>query len=326
MAAELERIRRLLDSATDYAIVVLDLRGQVTGWNEGARAILGYRDSEILGRSGELFFPAEDRERGAFVRELCGAMEEGRALNERWHIRRDGSRFWASGSMMPLWDANGKPVGFLNVLRDDTRRRAEEERRALLLAEMGHRMKNVLSTVQSVALQTLHDADVPAAVREALGDRLVALARSHDLLVRGGWEGAPLEEVIRRALLPYNGPNRLDMDGTPVWLAADIVEMLHLALHELATNAAKHGALSVPEGRVELRWALQRNRNSQPMVEIFWREHGGPPVLPPKRRGFGSRLLEQGLEQKFGGKVRLAFRPAGLRCHICLPATAAPAE
>jgi PAS domain S-box-containing protein len=322
LKAEVKQLRQVVESATDYAIITLNLSGEVTGCNEGARQILGYSDSEILGRSGDVLFPAEDREKEVFLKEMCRAMEEGRAINERWHLRRDGSRFWASGSMMPLQDEEGHPVGFLNVLRDNTEARAQEERRALLMAEMGHRMKNLLATVQAVASQTLRDGKVPEAVQETLRSRLVALAGSHDLLTRGRWEGAPLAEILHRTLAPYSGSGHVQMDGMPVWLAADIVEMLNLAFHELATNAAKYGALSTPLGHVDIRWTLKRKGKSDRWVEILWRERGGPPVVPPERQGFGSRLLEQGLAQKSGGTVKLNFRREGLECHICIPAQA----
>ncbi|MFC7738595.1 HWE histidine kinase domain-containing protein [Roseomonas sp. GCM10028921] len=319
LRAEAERLRRVMDSATDHAIIPLNLEGRITGWNEGARAILGYGDAEILGRSGEVFFPAEDRDRGVFVRELCLALENGRAPNERWHLRRDGSRFWASGAMMPLLDEDGQPAGFLNIMRDNTEARAEEERRALLLAEMGHRVKNALATAQAVALQTLHRAGVPPGVQTAFTDRLICLARSHDLLLRGGWEGAALADVVERALSPYVDAARARLGGPPVRLPAHTVEILGLAFHELATNAAKYGALSVAEGRVEVEWSLRRGRSGTRLVEIGWRESGGPPVAPPADRGFGSRLLERGLTHDFGGTVKLDFRPEGLECRICLP-------
>jgi PAS domain S-box-containing protein len=319
LRADAGRLRRLLDSATEYAIVTLNLEGLITGWNEGARAILGYGDAEILGRSGEVFFPAEDRARGVFVQELCRALEEGHAPNERWHLRRDGSRFWASGAMMPLLDGDGQPEGFLNILRDNSEVRAGEERRALLLAEMGHRVKNSLAAVQAVALQTLHRAGVPPDVQAAFTDRLIALARSHDLLMRGGWDGAPLAEVVERALSAYGGPGRAQLGGPPVRLPANAVEMLGLAFHELATNAAKYGALSVPAGQLDVRWSLRRARSGTRLVAIAWRERGGPPVVPPTSRGFGSRLLERGLTHDFGGTVKLDFRPEGLECHISLP-------
>ncbi len=319
LKAAADQARKTLNSATEYAIVTLDLDGRITGWNEGARAILGYRDAEILGRSGGIFFPAEDRASGAFATELHQAMELGRSPNERWHVRRDGSRFWASGMMMPLLDEDGRPSGFVNVLRDNTATRTEEERRALLLAEMNHRIKNVLATVQAVATQTLRRAGVPEIVQEALANRLLALARSHDMQTRGGSEGTSLAEIVERALSPYGAPGRTRVDGPPLRLAADAVGMLNLAFHELATNAAKHGALSMPEGCVEVCWTLRQAASGTRLVEIVWREDGGPHVAPPRRQGFGSRLLEHGLTQKFGGTVKLSFHPEGLECRICLP-------
>ena len=319
LRAEAEGARRLLDSATDHAIVTMNLGGRVTRWNTGARVILGYADAEILGRSGDVFFPAEDRARGVFLDELCRALDDGHAQNERWHLRRDGSRFWASGTMMPLLDREGNAEGFLNVFRDNTATRAEDERRKLLLAEMGYRVKNTLATVQAVAGQTLRRAGVPREVQETFGARLVALARSHDLLIRSDWEGAPLAEVVERALLPYGSSDRVKPSGPPVHLPASVVEMLGLAFHELATNAAKYGALSVPDGEIEVRWSLLPAKCGPEHVEIVWVERGGPPVTVPANRGFGSRLLEQGLSQNSGGAAKLVFRPEGLECRICLP-------
>lgn len=165
LRAENERLRWLLDSTAEHAVITLSLDGRIIGWNEGARAILGYDAAEVIGRSGAIVFPAEERARGAFVGELARALGEGRAPNERWHLRRDGSRFWASGFMMPLRDGEGQPVGFLNILRDNTEMQAEEERCALMLSEMSHWVKNALATVQAVALGTLRQAEVPIEVR-----------------------------------------------------------------------------------------------------------------------------------------------------------------
>ncbi|MFC0407763.1 sensor histidine kinase [Roseomonas elaeocarpi] len=322
LRAEVEQLRHLLNSATDYAVITMNLGGRITGWNAGARVILDYAEAEILGRSGEVFFPPQERADGVFVGELCRAMEEGRAVNERWHLRRDGSRFWASGSMMPLRDGDGRVKGFLNVFRDNTAAQAEAERRALLLAEMGHRVKNTLATVQAVAAQTLRQSGVPAEVQQAFSARLLALARSHELLTRGDGEGARLAEVVERALLPYGGSDRAALSGPSVRLPANAVEMFGLAFHELATNAAKYGALSVPEGRVEVRWSLREARSGGWLVDVTWREHDGPAVAPPQRQGFGSRLLEHGLVRDLGGTVKLDFRPEGLECSICLPVAA----
>jgi len=322
LRAEAERTRLLLDSATAYAVITLSLSGRVTSWNAGARAILGYGDADILGRSGEVLFPAEDRAGGVFVNELRRAMEQGCAVNERWHLRRDGSRFWASGSMTPLRDGDGRAEGYLNVFRDNTARRAEEERQALLFAEMGHRLRNTLATVQAVAAQTFRTAEVPRDLRESFAARLLALAQSHNLLIRGDWEGASLAELVERTLAPYGGFERAKISGPSVQLPAGSVEMLCLAFHELATNAAKHGALSVPEGEVEVRWSLRQTEGRAASVEIAWLEKNGPPVIPPANRGFGSRLLEHGLVHSFGGTVQLEFPATGTECHICLPIAA----
>ncbi|MCR0984291.1 HWE histidine kinase domain-containing protein [Roseomonas populi] len=319
LRGQLERLRRLLDSARNYAIIPLDLEGQVAGWNEGARAILGYEEGEILGHSGEVFFPAEDLAQGAFVQELCQALESGCAPNERWHLRRDGSRFWASGAMMPVAGEDGQPEGFLNIMRDNTAVQAAEERRALRMAEMSHRIRNTLANAKAIAEQTLQRAGVPRDVRMVLAGRLAALSRAHEMLLRGAEEGAPLSEVLARALSPYGGSGRARLEGPPVQLPADAVEMLGLAFHELATNAAKHGSLTAEEGRIEVLWCVRKGGSGLRIVEITWRERGGPPVAPPEGRGFGSRLLERGLTHDFGGTVSLNFAPEGLECHISLP-------
>ena len=320
---ELEQARRILGSATEYAIFTLDPEGRISSWNAGARNVLGYVEAEILGRSGNIFFTPEDRAEGAFTGELCRALDEGRATNERWHLRKDGTRFWASGVMLPLLDDEGRPHGFLNILRDGTERRAEAERRALVEAELAHRVKNTLALAHAVAVQTSRYAETPEAFQQAFGSRLKALARSHEMLAQGGWDGAPLRKVIERALEPYEGmPGRIVLDGLPFRLASAAVVSLSLAFHELATNAAKHGALSVPEGRVEVTWMRRRAESGKHVLEILWREGGGPQVSRPKRRGFGSRLLEQSLRHEFGCTITLSFAPEGLECRICLPLTA----
>jgi PAS domain S-box-containing protein len=316
-----EQSRQILGSATEYAVLALDPEGRISSWNVGARNIFGYAEAEVLGHSGEIFFVPEDRAEGAFVAELCRALDEGRATNERWHLRKDGSRFWASGLMMPLVD-DGRPHGFLNILRDGTERQAEVERRALVQAELAHRVKNALALAHAVAVQTSRHTDTPEAFQAAFGTRLRALARSHDMVAQGGWDGAPLREVIECALEPYKGPlGRTSVNGLPLRLESAAVVKLGLALHELASNAAKYGALSVPEGGVEVTWSMHRPPSGKRVLDINWREHGGPMVTPPKRQGFGSRLLEKSLRHEFGCTVTLSFAPTGLECRICLPLT-----
>ena len=314
------RAQQVLRSAVDYAIITMDSQGHIIGWNPGAQTITGYSEAEVLGRSGDLVFTAEDRSVGRFMLELCRALEHGRATNERWHVRRDGTRFWASGLMMPLLDASGQPDGFLNILRDRTEVQVQAERRELLMAEMNHRVKNTFAMVQSIAAQTgRHSVDI-ASFQADFASRLAALARSHDLLINGRWEDAPLRELVEGALGTHSGQQagRVTVNGPSVLLAANLVVTLTLAFHELATNAMKYGALSVPEGSVSVSWRMKSPTNGCRKIELLWQERGGPLVHLPDHQGFGSHLLERGLKQ-FGGTLRRDFQPSGLECHICVP-------
>ena len=318
------RTLQVLHSAVDYAIITLDRQGGITGWNTGAQRVLGYSEAEVVGRCGDILFTAEDRQEGRFTLELCRAIETGRADNERWHVRRDGSRFWASGLMMPLLDADGRPDGFLNILRDRSELQAEAERRELMMAEMNHRVKNTFAMVQAVAAQSCRHAHSLADFQEVFASRLTALAHSHDMLIKGGWEDAPLRGIIEGALSTYcNEPGRLMLEGPPVLLAANLVVVLTLAFHELATNAAKHGALSTPTGTVQVSWLTKPNAKKRRQVELLWRERGGPLVHQPEHKGFGSYLLGRGLSF-LGASLRVEFQPAGLECHLCFPLGIAP--
>ncbi|MDO9713308.1 sensor histidine kinase [Paracraurococcus lichenis] len=326
--AESEDLHRLIvESAEEYAIFTTDLDGVVTTWNAGAERILGYAAAEILGRSAEVVFTPEDRAAGCLAEEMRSALTKGCGDDERWHLRKGGTRFWASGLTMPLRDRAGAVRGFLKILRDRTERRRAEERRALLVAELNHRVKNTLATVQSLAQQTLKSEPEPRAFAATFQGRLRALARAHDLLTREEWAGATLADVARAALAPWldgkGGGGRLGLDGPELMLAPRQALGLSMALHELATNAAKHGALSEPGGRVSLAW-----RRAGPAATVEWTEEGGPPVRPPERRGFGSRLLGRALAAELGGSVELDFAPGGVRCAVRLPLVAdtAPAS
>jgi len=313
------RAQQVLLSAIDYAIITMDSEGRITGWNPGAQAIIGYTEAEAVGRPGDIVFTPEDREAGRFILELCRALEHGRADNDRWHIRRDGTRFWASGLMMPLLGTTGQPDGFLSIMRDRSETRVQAEHRELIMAEMNHRVKNTFAMVQAIAGQTSrHTADL-ADFQAAFSERLAALAHSHDLLIQGDWEEAPLRALVEAALGAYRGQaGPVTIDGPPVLLAANMVVTLTLAFHELATNAIKHGALSVPSGSIGVSWRMTPAARQGRQVELLWQERGGPAVRPPDQKGFGSHLLERGLKQ-FGVSLRLDFQPGGLECHLVLP-------
>jgi PAS domain S-box-containing protein len=324
LAESEERYRLMVESAEEYAIFATDLDGVITSWNAGAERILGHAAEEILGRSAEVVFTPEDRAAGRLAEEMRLALGEGCGDDERWHLRKDGSRFWASGLTMPLRDRTGAVRGYLKILRDRSERRRAEERRALLIGELNHRVKNTLATVQSLARQTLRAAPDPADFVAAFQGRLKALARAHDLLTRESWEGVTLRDVVQAALAPWlEGveAGRIRIEGPSVRLAPQQALGLSMALHELATNAIKHGALSTPGGRVSLTW-----RCDDAEATMDWVEAGGPSVRPPMRLGFGSRLLGRPLATELNGAVELSFAPAGVRCAIRLPLTASAAS
>ena len=198
----------------------------------------------------------------------------------------------------------------LLVLEVEHRRRIERQQN-LLLDELNHRVKNTLATVQAIATQTLKGADAPA--RDAFIARLFALSGQHDLLTLGNWEGASLEGVVRRALRAWRSETRerFSIEGVAVHLTPKRALALGMAFHELATNAARHGALSRPEGQVRVSWKVENDGAS---LRLTWAETGGPPLTTPGPRGFGLRLVEQGLAREVNGAVAIAFPPQGLVC------------
>ena len=245
----------------------------------------------------------EDRAAGVPDRELQKARKDGRAVNERWHLRKDGSRFWSSGVMMRI--ERGDDSGYLNIFRDRTEQRRAQEHQALLIKELNHRVKNTLATVQSLAAQSLQAQD--AGGWKSFEARLLALSHAHDLLTHTNWEGAPLRDLLTQELEPYRsgGGARLRADGPDIILEPKVAIMLTMAIHELATNAAKYGALSKAGGEVWVSWRLEPGSPS--LLKLDWTETGGPPVTPRVRKGFGSRLIERGLALELDGRARLEF-------------------
>jgi two-component sensor histidine kinase len=195
----------------------------------------------------------------------------------------------------------------------------------MLINELNHRVKNTLASVQSIARQTLSAGRPAPETIEIFTDRLVALSAAHDVLTRENWEGADLREIASGALRPFevHGDGRLVVRGPDVRLSARAVVALAMALHELATNAVKYGALSTDAGEVRLAWDVAR-AGAGGRLELEWRERHGPPVQAPRVRGFGSRLLTQGLPAELDGVAELEFAPEGVTCRISAPLEVTP--
>jgi PAS domain S-box-containing protein len=289
--------------------------------NEAICAITGYSREELLqSRLFRYTHPDDaDPDREGFRKQVGGELDF-YSIEKRF-IRKDGRIIWLSVRSSPVRDADNRLVYVVRVVQDITERKAAEQRQKLLMDELNHRVKNTLATVQSLASQTARSAHTPAAFREGFEGRLIALSKAHDQLTMHHWESADLRELLSGSLAPYAGvgSERVVLRGEDVVLRPRAVLTLAMAVHELTTNAAKYGALSVPGGRIEIHWRPVRGDNDRLLLRIDWIEQGGPSVAQPKQRGFGSKLIEGSIAAELGGTARLVFEPQGLHCEILIP-------
>lgn len=220
----------------------------------------------------------------------------------------------------PVIGPDGEVEAIAGSTRDITEREQHEQHMRLLINELNHRVKNTLAVVQSMTHQTLRDSQTPAAAQEKIESRLLALSEAHDILTRKNWQGADVKEIVRAATAPCDvgSRERFEAQGPAVELDPRRAVALAMALHELCTNAVKYGALSVPTGRVHIQWQLEGQEDAARLT-LDWHEIGGPEVRAPERKGFGTRMIEQGLRHDLGGESRLVFDPGGVTCHIVMP-------
>jgi two-component sensor histidine kinase len=285
-------------------------------YDENAQHLYGLTEARFLhdDEGVKAKFHPDDMERmWARVAKALDPDGDGRYDVEYRVKQIDGSWRWLSAWGLVEFEGKGadrKPVAIAGASRDLNDLKRAEEFQRLLVNELNHRVKNTLATVQSLVVQTLRNTDDIASARKAIDARITSLAATHDLLTSRSWSGADVVEVVERAIAPFaagqfvtNGPS---LDLSPKQALA-----LSLALHELATNAAKYGALSTLEGRVALRWVAENGK-----LQLHWRESGGPKVVPPSRRGFGSRLLEGGLFRDLDGDTNLDFAADGVCCSV----------
>jgi PAS domain S-box-containing protein len=442
-----ELFELVVESSTDFAIFTMDRNGATTSWNVGAERLFGYTEVEMLGFSADVIFTPEDRAAGAPAKERSEARADGRAADERWHQRKNGCRFWASGLMMPL---GGGDVGFVKITRDRTeqhqagerlreneqrfrllatsipqlvfltrpdgdrtwpspqwiaftglsfdaslglgwleaihpddrdatqsawhearskgeyyiehrvRREADgkylwhqtrakplegesaassdwvgtmtdiddlrdlQSRQHVLMAELQHRTRNLLSVVQSIANQTIRSSSSLEAFGTQFGSRLRALSRVQSLLARVEDQVIDLHALVTAELAAHSEgdahSSKIKVGGPTVALPPTAAQALGLAIHELATNAVKYGALAQPTGKLEVTWELKA-RKPTAEVALQWRESGVsmPAVGPPRRKGYGSELIERALPYQLSAKTQLEFGSDGVRCAIVVP-------
>jgi len=232
----------------------------------------------------------------------------------------DGNIRWIEARSFVSYSRNGRPQRVIGITIDVTERKRAEDHQRMLVAELDHRVKNVLATVSAVAAHTMEASSSMDHFVAALDGRIRSMASTHELLSGRRWEGVPLTELLRRELAPYSSKNNTEFDGPEVLLNADAGQTIAFALHELATNAAKHGALSRRGGRVSVGWYQSSNGHAPSRLAIEWRETGGPPVETPKRSGYGTRVITELVPYELGGIADLAYPLEGVRCRLDIPA------
>src|SRR5262245_17989277 len=311
-----QRLVSIVESSED-AIISRNLNGIIQSWNGGAKRIFGYTADEVIGKSVLRLIP-EDRQHEEL--RILERIRRGEHVSHHETVRRhkDGSFIDVSLTVSPLRDETGMIVGASKIARDiSARKRAEEHQRALN-AELDHRVKNVLATVCAIIDQTRQVSTTYADFVVGLDHRIRSLASTHDLLSRGHWHGVSLAEIARREFAPYARGNS-EIRGPSITLKAEATQAVAMVLHELTTNAAKYGAFSTPNGHVRLRWRWHRN-GGPPRLLIDWKEIGGPPVVAPKRSGYGTCVIREVIPFELGGAVDLAFASDGVRCRLDIPA------
>ena len=318
------RYRLLAENVTDI-IAQMDLQGVITFVTPACERVLGYRPEELVGRRLLDLLHPDDQARiqaGVQARIVAGPDQISAAVQYRVR-HKDGRWIWIEGQPTVLYDAAGAPIALQDSVRDVSDRKAAEQRQTLMMHELNHRVKNTLATLQSIAMQTLNAAESPEAFARAFNARLVALSHSHDVLTQNDWAGARLRDVIVEQLKPHQRADgaRFDLAGPDAQVSPKTAVALGMAFGELATNAAKYGALSVDQGTVSIRWAYSTEAGAS-RLRLIWREQGGPRVDPQPRPGFGARLIERGLPHELGGTATLKFDPDGLVCEMDFPVEA----
>jgi len=329
LKAEIQRLRERLDrQAIELTSYQLALRGskitifthdRMLRYTAISDALCGREPTQILGRTDEQIFPGPA---GAIMRALKReALESGEQRRGEVVIDDLQTPRWLDLYIEPLRTESGSVIGLACIAVDISRRKEDEAHLRLLLRELTHRSKNLLAVIQAVARQTARHADSIETFLDQFSGRLQALAAAHDLLVRGSWHGASMQELVHAQLAAYfdGEAQRVVVQGPPIVLKPEAAQSLGLALHELAANAARFGALSVEQGRVAITWKRDETPRGEALV-VDWSEEAGPEVQARRKKGFGSAAIERNLTRALDADVSLDFDPHGLRCHIVIPA------
>jgi PAS domain S-box-containing protein len=299
---------------SDDAILSKDLNGVITSWNRGAERLFGYSAEEAIGQPVTMLMPMEYQDDEPRILER---IRRGERIEhyETVRMRKHGSRIDISLTVSPVKNAEGKIVGASKIARDITEQKRNATQIVVLAREAEHRAKNVLAAVQAIV--HLSQSDTPEGLKEAIEGRIQALASVHELFVQSRWTGADVHRLVEQELSPYceAGDTRARINGPNIVLAPDVAQTFAVTLHELATNAAKYGALSTPDGGVQVEWWCPANGR----LVLRWVETGGPAVMPPTRQGFGTHVMDRMVRVQLNGQMLFDWRPEGLACEITVP-------
>ena len=318
MRAEEERLRAerasrllasIIESSSD-AIISRDLNGVVTSWNGGAARMYGYAAEEMIGQPLAVLIPPDRHEQ---EEEVLARIRKGETPDpyETLRQRKDGRLIDVSVTVSPVRDDAGNVIGASKIARDITERKQAQARQKLLTQEIQHRTKNLFAVVHSVVARSFAGKETVREAEEAVLSRLHSLAKTHAMLIDKDWQGAELGDVVATEMAPF--ADRVSASGPRLLLGAKAAQNFALAIHELATNATKHGALSNGMGRIGIEWQMDEPAG----VLIFrWQERGGPVVKPPAAKGFGSAVLEYVMADYFSETPNLNFDPGGVRYEV----------
>ncbi len=304
------------------AIASIDFSGRIRTWNHGAEQLFGYAAYEVLGRKADFFVPPGlIEERDNMVRRLT----EGEAVEyqtQRLHKNGQLIDVWIRGT--PMRRPDGSLFGASFIIRNVTTQKQREEHVRFLMRELTHRSKNLLAVIQAMARQSLSLHTSPEEFVARFTERLNGLAGSHDLLLSDDWAGASLIQLIRSQLQHYDDlfDSRIHLQGTDLILRPEAAQNIGIALHELSTNAAKFGALSVPDGTITVSWAVVGDGDNARRMQLRWKEQSGPPVILPTHKGFGRMVMDRIAGQALGGHSKAVFAPDGVCWELDVPAVA----
>lgn len=299
-----QRLAAIVESSDD-AIISKDLSGTIRSWNKGAERIFGYTAEEMIGRSITLLIPTDRlNEEPSIVNRI----RKGERIDHYETIRRrkDGTRIHVSLSVSPVKNSSGRVVGASKIARDITEKKEAEDRILMLMREVNHRVKNQYAVILSMIRETSNRTNDTAEFEQHIRERIMALARSHDLLVHAAWRGATVSDLLVAQIKPFGDETRVTMSGPSITLQPNAVQYLGIAFHELATNSAKYGVFSAERGTIIVDWYVGDEGRT---FYLAWIESGGPIVRLGRNRGFGKVVLERVTPLSLGGEGILEQTP-----------------